>query len=128
MENASKALLIAASVLVAILLIAFAVKTINNTKGIDESQQATMQTAEMSQFNSKFTQYSGSGKSAAQIKALANVVIANNATNTEHMVKMFNTTDNNSILNNAAGCSPNKKYTIKCNISSKGWVDSITVT
>ncbi len=132
MENASKALLIAASVLVAILLIAFAVKTINSTSGINESQQETMQTAEMAQFNSKFTQYSGSGKSAAQVKALANVVIANNATNPSHFVFIiFNgrdrTYNSNRILQWAAEFYEGKKCKITCETDDSGWVKNIKI-
>ena len=79
MENASKALLIAASILIAIILIAFAVKTINSTSGTQESLEQTMTAAEVTMFNNKFTKYLGDNKSPAEARALVNEVIAYNA-------------------------------------------------
>lgn len=86
MENATKALLIAASVLIVILLIAFGMRIFNSTKDTTDSVQTTMNATEIATFNSKFTAYAGSGKSAAQVKALANVVIGNNATSTHKVI------------------------------------------
>lgn len=88
MENASKALLIAGSILIAILLIAMGVRVFNSTKGTSDQLEGTMQTTEVATFNNKFTVYFGSNKSAAQVKALANVVIANNAANPLHQVSL----------------------------------------
>lgn len=88
MENASKALLIAASVLIAILLIAFGMKIfITSSKPVDNVEGA-MNSTEIATFNSKFLSYAGTNKSAAQVKALANVIIANNSTNDNHKVKI----------------------------------------
>lgn len=87
MENASKALLIAASILIVIILIAFGMKTLNSTKGTQDSVQTTMDGTEKASFNNKFTAYCGTNKSAAQAKALANVVVSNNAT-TDWTVKI----------------------------------------
>lgn len=80
MENASKALLIAASILVVIILIALGMKTLNATKDTQDSVETTMEGTEMASFNNKFTSYFGNNKSAAQAKALASVVVSNNAT------------------------------------------------
>lgn len=79
MENASKALLIAASLLIVILLIAMGMKVFNSTAGTTDNVETTMNATEIATFNSKFTAYAGT-KSLSQVKALANVVIANNAT------------------------------------------------
>lgn len=80
MENASKALLIAASILIAIILIAFAVKTISSTKGTQDSLDQTMTAAEIAMFNNKFLAYVGENKSPTEVKSLLNLVIANNST------------------------------------------------
>ena len=80
MENASKALLIAASILIVILLIAFSVSIFNSTSGTKESVESTLTATEKATHNNKFTAYFGQVKSAAQAKALANVVISHNAT------------------------------------------------
>ena len=89
MENASKALLIAGSVLIAILLIAFGVRTFNSTQGTTESVKETMSATEMATFNNKFSGYMGTNVPAAKVKALANLIIANNATaDSNHTVKL----------------------------------------
>lgn len=80
MENASKALLIAASILIVIILIAFGMQTLNSTKGTQDSVKTTMDATAKASFNNKFTAYFGN-KSVAQAKALVDVIIANNATN-----------------------------------------------
>ena len=86
MENASKALLIAGSVLIVILLIAFGMRIFNSTSGTTDNLKGAMATTEIAQFNSKFTAYAGTGKSVAQVRSLANVVIAHNATNPDRVV------------------------------------------
>lgn len=77
MENASKALLIAASVLIAILLIAMAVRVLTSTQGTVSSTEETMKTAEVTTFNNKFTAYLGT-QSNEKAKNLANIILANN--------------------------------------------------
>ena len=71
MENASKALLIAGSILIVILLIAFGMRIFNSTSDTTDSVETTMKTTEISTFNSKFADYAGSKKTVAQAKALA---------------------------------------------------------
>ena len=62
MENASKALLIAGSILIAILLIAMAVKVVNPTKVLTDSAKITLDATEIAMFNNKFTPYFGTDK------------------------------------------------------------------
>lgn len=129
MENATKALLIAGSVLIAILLIAMGVRVFNSTKGTTDQVEGTMNATEIATFNSKFTQYVGSGKSAAQVKSLANIIIANNATNTAHKVKLkvltaAETDDAATITNNVASLSAS--YTIAPTYSGS-YITLITV-
>ena len=80
MENASKALLIAASVLIVILLIAMGVRLFNSTSGTADAVEGTVKTEEIMLINKKFNDYRGPNKSVSEVKALANVVIAHNAT------------------------------------------------
>ena len=82
MENASKALLIAAAVLIVILIIAMGMNIFNSTDATTDQVEVTMTTTEISTFNNKFTSYLGTNKSAANAKSLANVVISNNAVET----------------------------------------------
>ena len=86
MENASKALLIAGSILIVILIIAMGVKIFSSTSGTTEATKSTMQATEISIFNNKFATYRGTMKTRAQVMSLINVAIANNATESVHKV------------------------------------------
>ena len=70
MENASKALLIAASVLIVILLIAFGMKIFNSTSGTGEQVEGVMKTTEITMFNNKFMAYVGQNKSLNDVNFL----------------------------------------------------------
>ena len=109
MENATKALLIAGSILIAILLIAMCMKVLNSNKDTIEQVEGTMQTTEVATFNSKFTVYVGTQKSKAQVMSLLNVVIANNATNAINTVKINNSDAVAAKMNNLT----EGQYTIK---------------
>ena len=77
MENASKALLIAAAVLIVILLIAFGMRIFNSTSGTTDSLETTMSSAEAVSFNNRFNGYIGV-QSIKKAQALANVMLINN--------------------------------------------------
>ena len=131
MENASKALLIAASVLIAILLIAFGMKIfITSSKPVDNVEGA-MNSTEIATFNSKFLSYAGTSKSAAQVKALANVIIANNSTNDNHKVKIKvlandETDVANLISTRVADLTGN--YKIVISYDTNGYVEKVTIS
>ena len=79
MENASKALIIAGAILIAILLISVGILVMNSmNKPID---QATSEGSSMSaqMFNSKFITYFGNKVSARQVRSLLQAVIINNS-------------------------------------------------
>ena len=80
MENASKALLIAGSILVVILLIAMGVRVLNSTSGTTDATEQAMQSTEVAMFNNKFLSYIGHNKSKSEILALLNTMISSNAT------------------------------------------------
>ena len=80
MENASKALLIAGSILIVILLIAMGVKVFTSTQGTTDAVDLTMQSTEVAMFNNKFLPYMGENKNKNDAIALLNIVVANNAT------------------------------------------------
>lgn len=126
MENASKALIIAGSILVVIILIALGVRVINSTSGTTDSVEGSMQSTELATFNNKFAAYAGSRKSAAQVKALANIVIANNATNPTHIVKFAGLSDAATITATAAEYSGS--YTVSLGFDANGYVNSITIS
>ena len=80
MENASKALIIAGSVLIAIVLIAVGIKILSSTAGVTEQVDKLSSNLEVSMFNSQFLQYEGDQR-GSQVKALLRLVQQNNTKN-----------------------------------------------
>lgn len=76
MENASKALIIAGAILLAILLISLGIMIFNQAQ--DTVNNSGMSQAEITAFNNKFLKYEGKGKTGSEVKALLSEVIANN--------------------------------------------------
>lgn len=93
MENATKALLIAGSVLIAILLIAMGVKIFSSTSSTVESTEATMNATAITSFNAQFTGYLNKSLTASQASTLVQKIIASNAVNKSHKVT-FNSSSN----------------------------------
>ena len=76
MENAVKALLIAAAVLVAILLISLGVGIFNSAS--EQMEGADLSEYQIQQFNDKFKKYEGTSKSGSDVNALLEVVFNHN--------------------------------------------------
>ena len=76
MENASKALILAASILIAILLVSLGVLVFNNLAG-KAREAANMDEQEKATFNSKITPYLGNSVAGSQVNALIQYVISN---------------------------------------------------
>lgn len=123
MENATKALLIAGSVLIAILLIAMGVKIFKSTSGTTEAAQSTMDSTAVTIFNSQFTSYLGKNKSKNDVISLVNKIIASNAnTNNREVIININIGDTSSttggssgMMNAANNLSNTNKYEISIN-------------
>lgn len=88
MENASKALLIAGAVLIAIMLISLAILVFNRF-GSKAKEAAIMDEQEIKLFNSKITPYLGEKISGSQVNALIQYVISvdTNAVSTQNKSK-----------------------------------------
>lgn len=133
MENATKALIIAAAVLIAILLIAFGMKIFNTTTGTSDDVKTTMTATEIATFNGKFTQHHGTNKSLAVVRSVADKVIAHNTVNTTRKVMMAiegkTATDSaNTIMTNISSLS-GSTFTINVSIDSNtGLVTLITIS
>lgn len=82
MENATKALLIAGSILIAILLIAIGVRIFNTTSETTTQSQSTMDATAINTFNSQFTGYLGKALNDSRARALIQKMISSNATST----------------------------------------------
>lgn len=139
MENATKALLIAAAVLVAILIISLglvvynmAAETVNNS--------ANLSAQEIQSFNEQFTQYQGDNVRGSNVNALLKTALNNNITKKQESktammveVRLGNTT----VLNGSAGsetslstrADASKMYKVVVNQNGEGGlVHSITIS
>ena len=76
MENASKALLIAGAILIAIVLITFGVMILG--QGSEIINNSSMSETEVSTFNAKFTAFEGDKVRGSKVNSLLNTVIQNN--------------------------------------------------
>lgn len=118
MENASKALLIAASVLIVILLIAMGMKLFNTTTGTSDQIEGTMNSTEITTFNNQFVSFVGTNKSRAHVVSLLNAVIVNNSKNPMHQI-LVNGSDAKTLINSVA----DTRYTIEIEeIDNDGYV------
>ena len=86
MENASKALIIAGAILIAILLISVAILIINSTGDVTDQVSSQSESMAIQSFNGQFKSYEGKGKSATQVRSLMNAVQASNASNANQVV------------------------------------------
>ena len=130
MENASKALLIAGAILIAILLISLGIMILS--QGQDVINNSGMTQAELQSYNQKFTKYEPEVKGSLA-RTLIQEVIANNADeNNKNAGRLITVKINDgtalagdeivssAILNTAT-------YTIKCDYT-KGRVSNINIT
>jgi hypothetical protein len=143
MENASKALLIAAGVLIVILLIAFGMSIFNSTGDTAGQIESATSTQDLQAFNAKFTPYIGAGRNGSTIPNLLAVVNATNKANSAHDVTIVCATKN--VITNAATSAPkaaaqvtkdyttgadfsaNNKYTITASYGADGYIYAITI-
>lgn len=76
MENASKALIIAGAILLAIVIISLGLIVVNNTRDITDNTNLSEQ--EIQNFNAKFTSYQGDSVEGSRVNSLIQQVIATN--------------------------------------------------
>lgn len=123
MENASKALLIAGSVLVVIVLIAVGMKILNSTAGASESAQKTMDSTAITNFNMQFVNAGAKVGTTllkgAKVLALQQKVLASNAVNKVHKIVGSITTET---------INTSKDYNVITSINSTtGYIENISV-
>ena len=126
MENASKALIIAGAILLAILLISLGIfiftgaqDTAKNAGGLESQEAAT--------FNASILKYEGTGKSASDIRSMKNEVIAANKRLTQKgvtsLIKINNATA--STYNTSSLSETKKDYTIKVDYGTNGYITNV---
>ncbi len=116
MENATKALLIAAAVLVAIIIISLGVAIVSSAKGQVDQASTALSGAEIDAFNSKFDNYEGDSVSGTRVNALINAVFSHNLTETDDSRKVQITGDVKMSTNatSKAKAETGSRYTVKC--------------
>ena len=132
MENATKALLIAAAVLVAILLISLGVGVFQ--MGEEATQGANLSEQEVMAFNQKFEQYAGQGKRGSEVNALLKTVVQHNIQKTaEGSTDLRVTVSGSATISGTETTIPSVStgavYNVVVNLSpTTGLVTSINIT
>ncbi len=85
MENASKALLIAAAILIAIILITLGIYILN--QGSEVVKSNNLSEVEIMQFNEKFSTFEGTNVKGSQVNSLLTRIVQNNVANQEDTSK-----------------------------------------
>ena len=140
MENASKALIIAGAILLAILIISLGIMIYQQAAGVVNSD--SMSEVDISSFNTRFTQYQGENIRGAQVNALLEQIRQNNVTyqddsSRQVTVKVTATswqTSGTKPSGNIAGNSSFSKaltgetYKVECTMDEDtGLVDTVTI-
>ena len=138
MENATKALMIAGAVLIAILIIGVGMMIYNSAQGSIEGATSKISQQEIELFNSGFTQYEGN-VSGSQVKSLISSVINNNnqygenADNVPEKVIQVtggdktNATSSSDLTAIRASIIAGKRYNISFSNNDSGFVHTITI-
>ena len=139
MENASKALIIAGAILLAILIISLGIMIYNQASGVVNNN--AMSEVDISSFNQKFTQYSGTNVRGSQVNALLSQIQTNNVTYQDDETRQVKLTVNASNWNGTAPASGSTlvgqtyakantgaTYKVECTPDSKtGLITTITI-
>lgn len=126
MENASKALIIAGAILLAILLISLGILIFNQAQ--DTVNNSGMSQAEITAFNNKLLKYEGDKQPGSVVKALYNEVQASNATESEassgREIKIYSGETGNTALK-SSDIKTNRTYTVTMEYDDKSGVINV---
>ena len=134
MENASKALLIAGAILIAILLIGIAMMVFGNINGIVGIAGQQVDNFEIQGFNRQFEQYAGENVSGSNVKTLITNINSSNATYADDESKQIGTGTGSVVT--ASGTNPkvlsgtigtNYRYKVSFGKDASGFINSVTV-
>ncbi len=127
MENASKALIIAGAILLAILLISLGIIIFSQAQ--DTINNSGMSQAELQTYNSQFLKYEGSQKGTV-VKSMIQEVLAvnNNGSSVDKIKVMYGGADLAASTNPTSGIDSSKTYTVTLQYnSSTGRVNQINI-
>lgn len=109
MENASKALIIAGAILLAIVLISLGLVVVQRTRNTIGNANVDQQ--EITSFNNQFESYIGPNKTASQVISLAQAVQASNVSEQSNGTKRYIEFKSNATLNGTADGTTSKAAT-----------------
>ena len=123
MENASKALVIAGAILLAILLISLGIMIFNQAQ--DTVTNSGMTEAELTAFNNKFLKYEGQQK-GTMVKSMMQDVMANNANASDgHTITV---TLNGTAITDTSSIQTKKTYTVTMQYGASNATDHTRIT
>lgn len=126
MENATKALLISASVLIVIVIIALGIRLLNSSQGVANDVDKVTTAAGLSMHNSQYTDYEGI-QTGAEVKALLNKAAATHRNGSLHKVNVNTYTTANDIASFRSTIQVNSTYTVSVEYDSEGYVCKVNV-
>lgn len=128
MDNASKALIIAGAILIAVMLVSLGVMLYNTAAGVAESTTGTVESLGIEGYNAQFNQYMGERQRAAVAQGLIDKVITNNANaDTTISVQLIGTSGTGMTTSIAATNDQASLITMRNTITSKNTVYKIEI-
>ena len=123
MENASKALIIAGAILLAILIIGLGVYIYRQAAGVIDT--GTMDQLVVSQFNAQFEPYLGNNVSGSNVKQLIKIIKASNRAKKEEGLTVNYKVDGTE--NDDSSIKSGLTYTVKRSDNNAGYINCITI-
>ena len=126
MENASKALIIAGAILLAILLISLGIFIFNQAQ--DTVNNSGMTQAEITAYNNKFLKYEGE-QPGSVVKSMINEALASNSDESLPDVKIYTGTSasKGTEIKTTSGINNASTYTVELGYADTGYIDEIYV-
>ena len=141
MENATKALLIAAAVLVAIIIISLGVTIVSGARNQIGKSSDALDDAEIEAFNSKFSSYEGTSVSGTRVKALVKTAYQQNQKEDDESrrvnVKLTNAQNEQENLLESTNANPTdtsgkiktgSRYSVSFDTKKSGMIETINLT
>ena len=132
MDNASKALIIAGAILIAVMLVSLGVMLYNTAAGVAETTIGSVEALGVQGFNAQFETFLGNGKSKSQASGLLSKIIANNANNdttiTPTLAGLTYTGTGAAAMKTAVDGAKNYRYNITAGYDNYGAISTITIT
>ena len=126
MENASKALIIAGAILLAILLISLGIFIFTGAQ--DVTKNSGLDAQEVSVFNSAMVKYEGKNKTTSDIRSLKNEIISANKKLKDIGKTEITIGTGAATAYNTSTLDESKRYTIKVDFGTDGYVNKVIIT